>query len=68
MVVGMAGYKLTTYEFKIPPYSWFVEADDTYYGFVHFTVINNTHMYGKFIDAVDDQIIDDFYIINTYQE
>ena len=67
MVVGMAGYKLSTYAFKIPPYHWFVEADDEHYGFVHFTVENNTHLYGKFIDAVNDEIIDQFYVVNTYQ-
>lgn len=65
MVIGMAGYKLSGQQ--EPPYSWFEVVDNQHYGFVHFTVENETHLYGKYIDALENQILDEFYIVNTYQ-
>lgn len=66
LIVGMAGYKLTTNVEPPPNTNYIVHQNNTVYGFVHLTIENDTHLIGKFIDAGNSQIVEQFSVINPY--
>ncbi|ETO29008.1 hypothetical protein RFI_08119 [Reticulomyxa filosa] len=40
----------------------FVESDHTHYGFMHFTVLNSTHCYTKFVNSANGDVLDIFLL------
>jgi len=36
------------------------------YGFLLFEFLNQTHCIGKFINSANNQIVEQFYVLNTY--
>lgn len=66
LIVGMAGYELTK-SVQAPNNTNYIQfQNNTIYGFVHLNVINDTHLFGKFIDANTSGIVEDFWITNPY--
>jgi len=63
LVVGMAGYSLTKH---IEPMDYMVFQENTVYGFVHFTIHNDSVLTGKFVDANTTDIVDEFTVLNPY--
>jgi len=67
LVIGMPGCDLNSDNiFPAEPYPWEVIATNKYYGFMYFQFINKTHLLGQFIQSDELNIIDQFYIINTW--